>query len=144
MTEFGDEPRRVLAERGISLSTAARSAGCSKGYLSNAANGRKPLTPRVAAALDRLFGLDGTFVAYALTPSPSGRSAEERPSAEAERLGYVLAHPADADLVAVAQLREQVRRLDKRYDRSPTTALIAGDRTVPGADQLPPRACPPG
>ena len=49
MTEFGDELRRLLAQRGISLSAAAREAGCSKGYLSNAANGRKALTPRVAA-----------------------------------------------------------------------------------------------
>ncbi|SRR6266566_5805938 len=73
MTDFGDELHRFLAERGISLSAAARQAGCSKGYLSNAANGRKPLTPRVAAALDRLFGEDGTFAAYALV-APSGSS----------------------------------------------------------------------
>jgi transcriptional regulator with XRE-family HTH domain len=46
MTEFGDELRRLLAQRGISLSAAAREAGCSKDYLSNAANGRKALTPR--------------------------------------------------------------------------------------------------
>ena len=71
MTDFGDELRRLLAERGISLSAAAREAGCSKGYLSNAANGRKALTPRVAAGLDQLFGTGGTFAAYAL--SPAGR-----------------------------------------------------------------------
>ena len=74
MTDFGDELRRLLAERGISLSAAAREAGCSKGYLSNAANGRKPLTPRVAAGLDRLFGTDGTFAAYALLAPPPGSS----------------------------------------------------------------------
>jgi hypothetical protein len=70
MTDFGDELRRLLAERGLSLSAAARQAGCSKGYLSNAANGRKPLTPRVAAGLDRLFGTGDTFAAYALAPPP--------------------------------------------------------------------------
>ncbi len=43
-----------------------------------------------------------------------------------ERLGYALTHPAGADLVAVAHLREQVRRLDEQYDRSPAAALIAG------------------
>jgi len=73
MTDFGGELRRILAERGISLSAAAREAECSKGYLSNAANGRKPLTPRVAAGLDRLFGTDGTFAAYALLPPPEHR-----------------------------------------------------------------------
>jgi transcriptional regulator with XRE-family HTH domain len=164
MTDFGGELHRILAERGISLSAAAREAGCSKGYLSNAANGRKPLTPRVAAGLDRLFGTDGTFAAYALVPppgssGPAGTSphaagtagetparpgaarvsarktangaahgdsvAEGAAGAEEERLGYAFAHPAGADLVAVAHLREQVRRLDELYDRSPAAALIA-------------------
>ena len=46
MTDFGDELRRLLAERGISLTAAARQAECSKGYLSNAVNGRKPLNPQ--------------------------------------------------------------------------------------------------
>jgi transcriptional regulator with XRE-family HTH domain len=169
MTDFGDELHRLLAERGISLSAAARQAGCSKGYLSNAANGRKPLTPRVAAGLDRLFGTGQTFGAYALIPPPGGTkprnvrrpraadvvsdpqadnahaarsthedtrkaasNAEYRESAEGregpeekERLGYALAHPASADLVTVAHLREQVRRLDEQYDRSPAAMLIA-------------------
>ena len=178
MTDFGDELRRLLAERGISLSAAASQAGCSKGYLSNAANGRKPLTPRVAAGLDRLFGTGDTFAAYALLPPPDstgpgngcpphtadaaseamtgaarrrapartqaarsarvsvgrtandaehGDSAAERPEdpEEKERLGYALSHPASADLITVAHLREQVRRLDEQYDRSPAAALIA-------------------
>jgi transcriptional regulator with XRE-family HTH domain len=146
MTDFGDELRRLLAERGISLSAAAREAGCSKGYLSNAANGRKLLTPRVAAGLDRFFGTGDRFAAYAMLRPPdstgSGNSCQPRthgvhvsavktandadarnPAAKGaadpegrERLGYVLAHPVSADLVAVAHLREQVRRLDERYD----------------------------
>ena len=82
MTDFGGELRRLLAERGISLSAAAREAGCSKGYLSNAANGRKPLTPRVAAGLDRLFGTAGTFAAYALVALP-GSNAASAPSPRA-------------------------------------------------------------
>ena len=45
--------------------------------------------------------------------------------ASGERLRYVLAHPGSADLVSVAQLREEVRRLDEQYDRAPATALIA-------------------
>jgi len=76
MTKFGDELRRLLAQRGISLSAAAREAGCSKGYLSNAANGRKALTPRVAAGLDQLFGTGGTFAAYALSPPTDSNGTE--------------------------------------------------------------------
>jgi transcriptional regulator with XRE-family HTH domain len=41
-----------------------------------------------------------------------------------ERLRYVLAHPRGVDLVSVAHLREQVRGLDERYDRVPSTLLI--------------------
>jgi transcriptional regulator with XRE-family HTH domain len=154
MTDLGGELHRLLTERGISLTAAAREAGCSKGYLSNAASGRKPLTPRVAAGLDRLFGTDGTFAAYALAPQPrssgpasadtgtqavritpastreTGDGAKhESPASEGqeeERLGYALAHPAGTDLLAVAHLREQVCRLDEQYDRSPAAALIAG------------------
>jgi tetratricopeptide (TPR) repeat protein len=72
MTDLGDELRRLLAEREMSLSNAARQAGCSKGYLSNVAQGRKPLTPRVAGGLDRLFGTGDTFAAYARNSPPDG------------------------------------------------------------------------
>ena len=41
-----------------------------------------------------------------------------------ERLRHVLAHPGSADLMSVAYIREQVRRLDEQYDRVPSTALI--------------------
>lgn len=41
------------------------------------------------------------------------------------RLDHVLTHPEITDLIAVAQLREYVRRLDERYDSSPASALIA-------------------
>src|SRR5579872_3538108 len=82
MTDFGGELHRLLAERGISLTAAAPEAGCSKGYLSNAANGRKPLTPRVAAGLDRLFGTGGIFAAYALVPPP-GSGVPSAPSPRA-------------------------------------------------------------
>ncbi|HEX4864632.1 MAG TPA: hypothetical protein VFV02_11195 [Acidimicrobiales bacterium] len=38
---------------------------------------------------------------------------------------YALEHPSRVDLVAVAQLRERVQDLDARYDRVPSTALLA-------------------
>lgn len=42
-----------------------------------------------------------------------------------ERLDQVFIHPERADLVAVAHLREHVRGLDEKYDRSPASTLIA-------------------
>jgi hypothetical protein len=66
MTDFGDQLHRLLAERHLSLREAARQAGYTAGYLSNVASGRKPLTPSLAAGLDRAFGTGGMFTAYAL------------------------------------------------------------------------------
>jgi transcriptional regulator with XRE-family HTH domain len=63
----------MLEERGLSLREAARRAGCSPGYLSNAAHGRKPLTPSVAARLDRVLGTGDTFAAHALNPRKEAR-----------------------------------------------------------------------
>ncbi|MGN9777433.1 helix-turn-helix transcriptional regulator [Micromonospora sp. H33] len=42
-----------------------------------------------------------------------------------ERLDYVLRHPSRVDLVTVAYLRERVQHLDERYDRAPSTLLLA-------------------
>ncbi|GAA5126115.1 helix-turn-helix domain-containing protein [Haloechinothrix salitolerans] len=42
-----------------------------------------------------------------------------------ERLSYALEHPRSVDLVAVARLRERVHDLDLRYDKAPSTSLLA-------------------
>ena len=52
-----------------------------------------------------------------------GSKSAESPSPD-DRLGHVLEHPGSVDLVSVGYLRERVRRLDERYDRAPSTALI--------------------
>ncbi len=87
MTDFGEELHRLLAERHVSLREAARRAGCSAGYLSNVATGRKPLTPSLAASLDRAFGTGGMLTAYALRPEhqhprpPGPDRGQQRPGA---------------------------------------------------------------
>ena len=48
----------------------------------------------------------------------------DAPPSWSDRLRYVLADPGRVDLVSVAHLREQVRGLDERYDRVPSTLLI--------------------
>lgn len=42
-----------------------------------------------------------------------------------ERLLYALQHPGSVDLVTVVRLRKQVHDLDERYDRVPSTSLLA-------------------
>ncbi|HUN32676.1 MAG TPA: helix-turn-helix transcriptional regulator [Trebonia sp.] len=66
LTDCGRELHRLLEERRLSLREAARQAGCSPGYLSNVAHGRKSLTPRVAARLDKVLETTGTFAALAV------------------------------------------------------------------------------
>lgn len=41
------------------------------------------------------------------------------------RLDYALRHPASADLVTVALVRDQVQQLDERYDKAPSASLLA-------------------
>ncbi|MFI6458608.1 helix-turn-helix domain-containing protein [Streptosporangium amethystogenes] len=42
-----------------------------------------------------------------------------------ERLNHALEHPGSVDLVVVARLRERVQELDVRYDKAPSTSLLA-------------------
>ena len=77
MTDFGEELRRLSAERGISLRNIARQAECSPGYLSNVASGRKPLTPSLAVRLDRVLGTEDQLIAYALRPEPEYSSGPD-------------------------------------------------------------------
>jgi transcriptional regulator with XRE-family HTH domain len=49
----------------------------------------------------------------------------EEKAAPDERLRHVLQHPGNVDLVTAARLREQVHDLDERYDRVPSTSLLA-------------------
>jgi transcriptional regulator with XRE-family HTH domain len=41
------------------------------------------------------------------------------------RLDHAQRRPASADLVTVALVRDQVQRLDERYDKAPSAALLA-------------------
>lgn len=41
-----------------------------------------------------------------------------------ERMSYLLEHPSQVDLVAVASLHERIRQLNEQYDTAPSTALL--------------------
>jgi transcriptional regulator with XRE-family HTH domain len=77
---------------------------------------------------------DNEDVAQSAPPESSPRSRDFQnpaPAADvlepdaAERLRYALKHPASADLVTVAHLRQQVEQLDEQYVHLPSTALLA-------------------
>lgn len=119
MTDFGDELHHLLAERRISLREAARRAGCSAGYLSNVASGRKPLTPSLAARLDRALGSGDALTAYALRPQRKDqpvrnvglrrRRAGKLPAEEAEVAGQPVSAQAELAGGALRARWPQVR-----------------------------------
>jgi len=65
MTEFSDEVRRLLAERGMSLRELARRSHYHVSHVSNVLNGRKRLTAQMAADLDVTLGADGKLTGLA-------------------------------------------------------------------------------
>lgn len=53
-----------------------------------------------------------------------------------ERLSHALEHPSHVDLVAAAQLHEQLRELDGQYDQVPSAALLGPAGQVHGHVRL--------
>jgi len=88
--------------------------------------GRRIPTPYWRAHLATVLHLPPSVLDQAAVASKAQRAAG-RPGdvpESAERLRHALAYPGSADLLTVAGLREQVRALDERYVRVPSTALI--------------------
>jgi transcriptional regulator with XRE-family HTH domain len=76
MGEFAVVVRRFMKARGMSLRETARAAGYSDHtLLSKALNGRKPVTPYLAACLDDALGAGGEIIAVA---QATGRSPMPR------------------------------------------------------------------
>src|SRR5260370_26102913 len=65
MTAFGDELRRLLAERGMSLNELARRSNYDSGYLSKVARGHKRPNRELAARLNEVLGGDGALIRLA-------------------------------------------------------------------------------
>jgi transcriptional regulator with XRE-family HTH domain len=98
MTAFGDELRRLLAERGMSLNEAARQAPCNAGYLSKVASGRKRPSPKMAHRLDEVLGADGTLAALAQdAPLFDGSLSPD----DRDRIGWVGQHPGRLDAAVI-------------------------------------------
>jgi transcriptional regulator with XRE-family HTH domain len=85
--------------------------------------GRRIPTPYWRRHLATVLQLPLAVLDRAAAIAKARRSAQPQEDAS-DRLRYVLAHPSTVDLVSVAYLREQVQRLDERYDRCPSTVLI--------------------
>ena len=89
--------------------------------------GRRIPTPYWRAHLAAVLQLPVVALDRAAAAAKARRASDTHQATDhdsAIRMRHVLAHPSTVDLVSVAHLREQVRRLDEQYDRTPSTALI--------------------
>ncbi len=90
--------------------------------------GRRIPTPYWRVHLAAVLQLPAAELDRAAAAAKARRASDIQPAAgfpSGERMRHVLAHPGSVDLMSVAYLREQVRRLDEQYDRAPSTALIS-------------------
>src|SRR5260370_7699109 len=73
MTAFGEQMRRVMAERGMSLHKLAKIVNYDVGYLCKVRNGQKPASPVMAARVDNALGAGGALIALAPAPPVNPR-----------------------------------------------------------------------
>jgi transcriptional regulator with XRE-family HTH domain/dienelactone hydrolase len=65
VSEFSDELRRLLGERGMSVRECARKVPCDSGYVSKLAGGIKRPSPEMAERFDAVLGASGALAALA-------------------------------------------------------------------------------
>lgn len=94
MRTFGEELRRLMAERGVSLRGLARLVHYDPGHLSRVVNGRTPPSVGLARAVDAALDAGGTLVR--LVPTP----ARPSPGMEVLLEGAERGRPLDAEHVA--------------------------------------------
>jgi transcriptional regulator with XRE-family HTH domain len=137
VTDLGDQLRRAIAGRGLSLRATARSAGCSPGYLSNVIHGRKTLTPSVAARLDQALGTAGTFASYAAdTASDDGtRPGNASPQSAGGLDGYQVPDELPASALAADGGLAEAGREAARGMPPRSTRQVAGSQ-LPDSGQF--------
>jgi transcriptional regulator with XRE-family HTH domain len=109
VADFGNELRRLLGERGMSLRELARRAHCDPGYLSRMANGRKCVSPQIAAIADKVLGADGSLIRAAEVSIPESMgSRRARVSGKSRAV-------ASSDVEAVLEITATFRQLDNKF-----------------------------
>lgn len=110
-------PRRNLAQRrravGLSQEGLAEQLGVDRSTVGRWETGQTEPVPWVRPLLAIALSITADEVDQLLAPS-----------APDEQLAYAIDHPRSVDLVAVAQMREQIEKLDVSYDQKPSTALL--------------------
>jgi Helix-turn-helix domain len=121
VSEFGNEVRRRLAERGMSLHQAAKVTHYDVSYLSKVVNGHKPGSRDLAEALDRVLGTDGALAAMA--PDKPGRIIAGDDETDAWELAR-LAEATDVGAATIERIERAVDDLAVAYHGTPPAELL--------------------
>jgi tetratricopeptide (TPR) repeat protein len=120
MSEFGDELRRLMAERGIGVRELGRRVPCNPGYLSNLRKGNKRPSQQIAARLDEVLDAGGLLAALSagsLTDSADGDPASLPDAARLRLAG-----------LSAAQLDELIAHLGGQWHALVKTDNMLGPR----------------
>jgi plasmid maintenance system antidote protein VapI len=127
MGDFTAVVRRYMQARGLSLRETARAAGYSDHtVLSKVLNGRRPVTPYLAACLDQALGANGEIAAAAQSAQAVADAARlplRELADHAAELG-AWAETGTAGPGTIAALDDEVIRLTREYGSSPPGPLI--------------------
>jgi len=122
VSEFGNEVRRLLAERGMSLHQAVKVTHYDVSYLSKVVNGHKPGSRDLAEVLDRALGADGALAAMA--PDKPSRIAAGDDETDAWELAR-LAEASDVGAATLERIEQAVDDLAVAYHGTPPAELLS-------------------
>jgi transcriptional regulator with XRE-family HTH domain len=122
VSEFGNEVRRLLAERGMSLHQVAKATHYDVSYLSKVVNGHKPGSRELAEALDKVLDTDGVLAAMA--PDKPVRITAGDDETDAWELAR-LATASDVGPATLDRIDQAVDELAVAYPGTPPGVLLA-------------------
>jgi len=140
MTAFGDELRRLLAERGMSLNELARRSNYDSGYLSKVARGHKRPNRELAARLNEVLGGDGSLIRVAGGgPLFNGHL----PPDDQERLALAASAPSRVDRQVVDALAGVLAAQRLLEDRIGSVPMLVPARAQSAVTETMARESPP-
>jgi transcriptional regulator with XRE-family HTH domain len=120
MSEFSDELRRFMAERGIGVRELARRLPCNAGYVSNLRSGKKRPSQQTAFRLDEVLDAGGLLVALAAGAFAAHGGEDGAPLEETARLRL--------DTLSTAELGELIAHLGNQWHALVKTDNLLGPR----------------
>jgi tetratricopeptide (TPR) repeat protein len=120
VSTFGEEIRRLMAERRVGLRELARQVSYDPGYLSKVVNGRKPVSGDLGRRLDVALDAGGVLAAFAAMPGLNGSFSPD----DEERLILAARHPERIDRNVVGSLAAVLAAERRLEDQVGSAAML--------------------